>query len=66
MAGDDEMRRPYVEAWSQVLTAEAWRRLDAHKESKGRLVVKVVKRRAGFRTHRRQQGAEAMMVIRYR
>jgi SRSO17 transposase len=61
--------RPWhnVEAWSQALDAEAWRRIDVRDGSKGPLVVEVVKRRVVSRTHRRQQGDEEMLVvIRYR
>ena len=62
-------KRPWqnVEAWSQSLADEAWRRIDVRDGSKGPLVVEVVKRRVVSRTHRRQQGAEEMLVvIRYR
>lgn len=58
-------QRPWhnVEAWSQALTAEAWRRIDVRDGSKGPLVVEVVKRRVVSRTHRRQQGDEEMLVV---
>jgi SRSO17 transposase len=62
-------KRPWhnVEAWSQSLAAEAWRRIDVRDGSKGPLVVEVVKRRVVSRTHRRQQGDEELLVvIRYR
>jgi SRSO17 transposase len=62
-------KRPWqsVEAWSQSLGEEAWRRIDVRDGSKGPLVVEVVKRRVVSRTHRRQQGDEEMVVvIRYR
>ncbi len=46
---------------------EAWQRIDVRVGSKGPLVVEAVKRRVVSRTHRRQQGAEEMLVvIRYR
>ena len=54
-------------AWSQTLDAEAWQTIDSRDGSKGPLVVEAVKRRVVSRTHRRQQGAEEMLVvIRYR
>jgi SRSO17 transposase len=58
-------QRPWqnVEAWSQSLDAEAWRRIDVRDGSKGPLVVEVVKRRVVSRTHRRQQGDEEMVVV---
>jgi len=58
-------QRPWhnVEAWSQALDAEAWRRIDVRDGSKGPLVVEVVKRRVVSRTHRRQQGDEEMVVV---
>jgi SRSO17 transposase len=56
-----------VEAWSQSLGEEAWRSIDVRDGSKGPLVVEAVKRRMMSRTHRRQPGAEEMLVvIRYR
>jgi hypothetical protein len=61
--------RPWhsVVAWSQALEDAAWRRIDVRDGSQGPLVVEAVKRRVVSRTHRRQQGDEALlMVIRYR
>jgi SRSO17 transposase len=61
--------RPWqsVAAWSQALDDAAWRRIDVRDGSKGPLVVEVVKRRVVSRTHRRQQGDEALLtVMRYR
>ena len=61
--------RPWqrVAAWSQSLDDAAWQRIDVRDGSKGPLVVEVVKRRVGSRTHRRQQGDEELLVvIRYR
>jgi SRSO17 transposase len=56
-----------VEAWSQSLSDEAWRRSDVRDGSKGPLVVEAVKRRVMARTHRRQPGDEEMVVVlRYR
>jgi SRSO17 transposase len=63
------LQRPWqsVAVWSQALAEEAWRRLDVRDGSKGPLVVDMVKRRVGSRTHRRQQGDEELVVvIRYR
>jgi SRSO17 transposase len=62
-------KRPWqsVEAWSQSLDEAAWRRIDVRDGAKGPLVVEVVKRRVVSRTHRRQQGAEELLVVmRYR
>src|SRR5712691_3270906 len=58
-------QRPWhnVEAWSQSLAAEAWRRIDVRDGSKGPLGVEVVKRRVVARTHRRQQGDEETLVV---
>jgi len=61
--------RPWqsVMQWSQSLDDGAWRRLDVRDGAKGPLVVDVVKRRVASRTHRRQQGAEEIVVVvRYR
>ena len=57
--------RPWqnVEAWSQALADEAWRRVDVRDGSKGPLVVEVVKRRVVSRTHRRQQGDEELWAV---
>ena len=56
--------RPWqsVVAWSQALDDAAWRRMDVRDGSKGPLVVEVVKRRVVSRTHRRQQGDEALLT----
>ena len=62
-------KRPWlsVEAWSQSLADETWRRIDVRDGSKGPLVVEAVKRRVVSRSHRRQQGdEEILVVIRYR
>lgn len=62
-------KRPWqsVAVWRQGLDEEAWQRVDVRDGSKGPLVVEVVKRRVVSRTHRRQQGDEALLVvIRYR
>jgi len=62
-------KRPWlsVEAWSQALADETWRRIDVRDGAKGPLVVETVKRRVVSRTHRRQQGdEEILVVIRYR
>ena len=58
-------QRPWhnVEAWSQALPAEAWRRIDVRDGSTGPLLVEVVKRRVVSRTHRRQQGDEELLVV---
>ena len=52
-----------VVAWSQALDDAAWRRLDVRDGSQGPLVVEVVKRRVVSRTHRRQQGDEALLTV---
>ena len=59
-------QRPWqsVAVWSQSLAEEAWRRLDVRDGSKGPLVVDMVKRRVGSRTHRRQQGDAELVVVR--
>jgi SRSO17 transposase len=62
-------QRPWssVEAWSQSLADETWRRIDVRDGAKGPLVVETVKRRVVSRTHRRQPGDEELLVvIRYR
>jgi SRSO17 transposase len=62
-------QRPWqsVEAWSQSLAAETWRRIKVRDGAKGPLVVEAVKRRVVSRSHRRQQGdEEILVVIRYR
>jgi hypothetical protein len=53
-----------VEAWSQALADEAWRRIDVRAGRKGPLVGEVVNRRVGARTHRHQQGADEMVGVR--
>jgi SRSO17 transposase len=57
--------RPWqsVVAWSQALDDAAWRRIAVRDGSKGPLVVEVVKRRVVSRTHRRQQGDEALLTV---
>ena len=57
--------RPWhsVQAWSQALDATAWRRRDGRDGAKGPLVVESVKRRVVSRTHRRQPGDEALVVV---
>jgi hypothetical protein len=56
-----------VQAWSQALDATAWRRIDVRDGAKGLLVVEIVKRCVVSRTHRRQQGDKALLVVmRYR
>jgi SRSO17 transposase len=57
--------RPWhsVEAWSQSLAAETWRRIDVRDGAKGPLVVEAVKRRVVSRSHRRQQGDEEILVV---
>ena len=65
-------RRPqrpwqHVAAWSQALDDTAWPRIDVRDGSKGPLVVEAVQRRVVSRTHRRQQGDPAtLVVLRYR
>jgi len=61
--------RPWhaVAAWSQSLDEALWQRIAVRDGSKGPLVVEAIKRRVMSRTHRRQPGAEEMLVvIRYR
>ena len=57
--------RPWhtMATWSQSLDDAAWQRLDVRDGSKGPLVVEAVKRRVMSRTHRRQPGAEEMVVV---
>jgi len=57
--------RPWqsVAAWSQSLDEAAWRRIDVRDGAKGPLVVEVVKRRVVSRSHRRQQGDEALLAV---
>jgi SRSO17 transposase len=57
--------RPWhsVEAWSQSLADETWRRIDGRDGAKGPLGVEAVKRRVVSRTHRRQQGDEEILVV---
>ena len=52
-----------MQAWSQALDATAWRRIDVRDGAKGPLVVEIVKRRVVSRTHRRQQGHEALLAV---
>lgn len=52
-----------VEAWSQSLDDAAWGRLEVCDGSTGPLVVEVVKRHVVSRTHRRQQGNEALLAV---
>jgi SRSO17 transposase len=54
---------PHGKAWSQSLDERAWHRIDGRDGSQGPLVVEAVKRRVGSRTHRRQQGDEATVVV---
>jgi SRSO17 transposase len=58
-------KRPWqsVKAWAESLGTAAWRRVDVRDGAKGPLVVDVVKRRVVSRTHRRQQGDEALLVV---
>ena len=57
--------RPWqsVMAWSQALEDAAWWRIDVRDGSKGPLVVEAVTRRVVSRTHRRQQGDEALLTV---
>jgi SRSO17 transposase len=57
--------RPWqgVPAWSQSLDEAAWQRIAVRDGSKRPLVVEVVKRRVVSRTHRRQQGDEALLAV---
>jgi hypothetical protein len=57
--------RPWhsVVAWSQALEDAAWRRIEVRDGSQGPLVVEAVKRRVVSRTHRRQQGDEALLMV---
>src|SRR5262245_190895 len=54
---------PSVATWRQALDEQVWRRMDGRDGSQGPLVVDLVKRRVVSRTHRRQQGAEEMVVV---
>ena len=57
--------RPWqsVVAWSQALADAAWRRIDVRDGAQGPLVVEAVTRRVVSRTHRRQQGDEALLTV---
>jgi hypothetical protein len=46
-----------------LLDEAAWQRIDVRDGSQGPLVVEVVKRRVVSRTHRRQQGAAALLAV---
>jgi hypothetical protein len=52
-----------MQAWSQALAATAGRRIDVRDGAKGPRVVAMVKRRVVSRTHRRQQGDEALWAV---
>src|SRR4030095_5958326 len=53
-----------VRAGSAALAGGAWKRIDVRDGSTGPLVVDVVTRRVVARTPRRQQGDEALFVVR--
>jgi hypothetical protein len=59
-------QRPWqrVEPWATSLAEDAWRRGDVRDGATGPLVVDIVTRRVVSRTPRRQQGDEAMVVVR--
>ena len=50
-------------AVSASLAQDAWTTIDVRDGAKGPLVVDVVKRRVVSRTHRRQQGDEALLAV---
>ena len=58
--------RPWqrVEPWATSLAEDAWGRVDVRDGATGPLVVDLVTRRVVSRTPRRQQGDEAMVVVR--
>jgi len=58
-------QRPWhsVAQWCASLDEATWQRIDVRDGAKGPLVVEVVKRRVGARTHRRQQGEEELLVV---
>ena len=58
-------QRPWhsVAVWSEGLAEQAWQRIDVRDGAQGPLVVDIVTRRVGSRTHRRQQGEEELVVV---
>lgn len=58
-------QRPWhsVAQWCASLDEATWQRINVRDGAKGPLVVEVVKRRVVTRTHRRQQGAEELLVV---